>query len=202
MISSKVVSIHEGRVVSSAGVDKRELIQNESSLLIERAYWASPLTVVQHAFISNAGIDESNGDGHLILLPKDPFASAKKIRTFIQETFNLTKIGVVIIDSHSTPFRYGASGIAIGWAGIMPVEDCRGRQDLFGRVIKYERMNFVDGLAAAANIVMGEVDEQTPLVIAREVPRISYTENDTKEDLFVEFDKDTFRILYERFLTE
>jgi F420-0:gamma-glutamyl ligase len=200
VVSSKVVSINEGRAVAQRESDRGILMQTESDLVIPRPYWKSPLTAVHHAFISSAGMDTSNGDGYLILLPKDPFASAASMRNFIRETFGLTDVGVIIIDSHSTPFRYGASGIAIGWSGIVPIEDCRGREDLFGESIKYERMNLVDGLAAAANIIMGEVAERTPVVIARDVPRVEYTERDTKNELFVSLEEDTFRVLYERFL--
>ncbi len=80
------------------------------------------------------------------------------------------------------------------------MEDHRGRTELFGRVIQYERSNLVDGLAAGANVVMGEVDEGVPVVIVRGVPRLVFTEKDTRETLLVPYREDLFRVLYEKFL--
>lgn len=201
LISSKVVAIHQGStVLISAGVDKSALISGAADLIVPRPYWSSPLTVAHHTFLGAAGIDESNGNGYYILLPKDLFASAEILRTWLCQHFGVKELGVVITDSRSMPFRFGATGVALAWAGLEPIEDCRGRKDLFGREIKYERSNLVDGLAAGANVLMGEVDECTPIVLARGIPRVRYTEENTKEQLFVPFKDDTFRALYEKFL--
>ncbi len=200
LISSKVVAIHEGRAVLISEGDKTELIKQEADLIIERPYWPAPLTVAHHTFLGAAGIDESNGDGYYILLPEDIFASAKRLRDWLKSEYKINELGVIITDSHSSPFRYGATGIALGWCGIEPIEDCRGRADLFGRKILYERSNIVDGLAAGATVLMGEVDERIPIVIAREVPRLVFTEANTKDQLLVPFKDDTFRVLYEHYL--
>ena len=200
LISSKVVAIHEGRAVLISDADKKELIKQEADLIIERPYWSSPLTVAHHTFLGAAGIDESNGDGYYILLPDDILASAKRLRDWLKSEYKLNELGVIITDSHSSPFRFGATGIALGWWGIEPIEDCRGRSDLFGRKIQYERSNIVDGLAAGATVLMGEVDERIPVVIAREVPRLVFTEADTRGQLLVPFAEDTFRVLYEKYL--
>ena len=114
-----------------------------------------------------AGIDESNGDGYFILLPEDIFASSSRLRDWLESECKINELGVIITDSRSSPFRYGATGIALGWSGILPIEDCCGPTDLFGRKIQYERSNIVDGLAAGATVLMGEVDERIPVVIAR-----------------------------------
>jgi dihydrofolate synthase / folylpolyglutamate synthase len=200
IISSKVVAIHEGQTKLIWNNDKKKLMEAEADLIIDRPYWPTPLTVKHNAFIGSAGIDESNGDGYYILLPSDVFESAIAIRAWLQAEFNLTDVGVIITDSHSTPFRFGATGVALGWAGILPIEDCRGREDLFKRKIIFERSNLVDGLAAGANVLMGEVDERIPVVIARDVPRIKFRQSNTKEQVFVDYEEDTFRVLYERFL--
>ncbi len=202
LFSSKVVAIHEGRTVPMAEANKQDLIKKTSDLIIPRPHWPSPLTVAHHAFIGAAGIDESNGDGYYVLLPEDIFASAKSLHGWLRSEYKLNELGVIITDSHSVPFRFGATGIALGWWGIEPIEDCRGRMDLFGRIIQYERSNLVDGLAAGANVLMGEVDECTPVVIARDVPRMRYTTVDTREKLLVPFKDDTFRVLYEMYLPE
>ncbi len=200
LVSSKVVAIHEGRTRLIEESSKAELIKEAADLSIPRPYWPAPLTVAQHSFLGAAGIDESNGDGYYILLPGEPFTSARNLCDWLKAQYKINELGVIITDSHSAPFRFGATGVAISWFGIEPIEDCRGRLDLFGRMIQYERSNIVDGLAAGATVVMGEVDECIPVVIARDVPRLQFTEVDTKDSLFVPFKEDTFRVLYERFL--
>lgn len=200
LISSKVVAIHEGRTVLPSQADKLSLVAEAADLVIPRTYCSKPLTIAHNTFLSAAGIDESNGNGYYILLPEDVFASAERIYRWFKEKFNLAEVGVVIVDSHSSPFRFGATGISLGWWGIEPLEDCRGREDLFGRVMKHERSNIVDGLAAGATVLMGEVDECTPVVIAREIPRLKFIDGNTSNHLLAAFAEDTFRVLYERFL--
>jgi dihydrofolate synthase / folylpolyglutamate synthase len=200
-VSSKIVSIYEGNCVPVGNVEKKDLIEQEAELLIPRSYWPSPLTVKHNAFIGTAGIDESNANGHYILLPKDPFKSAKEIQKYLKDRFNIKKIGVVITDSHSVPLRRGAIGVSIGYAGFAPTINYVGKSDLFGREMKIEVGNIVDALAAGAGVVMGETDECQPVVIIRDVPNLTFTEEDTKDSFLVPFEEDTFRVLYERFLT-
>jgi len=200
LISSKVLAIHQGRSVKIEGQDKNSLVEAEADFIVPRPYWPSPLSVAHHAFLGAAGIDESNGDGYYILLPENIFALAEEVHQYLCTKFNVTKLGVIVTDSHSSLFRYGATGVALGWFGLEPVEDHRGRADLFGREIQYERSNLVDGLAAAAVVVSGEVDECMPIVIAREVPNVTFTNTATAEQLFVTYEEDTFRVLYEKFL--
>ncbi len=200
VISSKIVSIHEGNCLPAATTDKSQLIEQEADLLVPRDYWSSPLTVTRNAFIGTAGVDESNANGYLVLLPKDSFASAKTIYEYIKTRFGIEQCGVVVTDSHSTPLRRGAIGVAIGWWGIEPTIDHVGEEDLFGRELKVEVSNLVDGIAAGATVVMGETVECQPVVIARDIPNLSFAETDTKDQLFVSFNEDTFRVLYELFL--
>lgn len=200
LVSSKVAAIHEGRTVPVVGADKAALVAAETDFTISREYYRLPLTVTRHTFLGAAGVDESNGNGYYVLLPEDAFVSAKRLHEHLREQYRLENLGVIITDSHSGPFRYGATGVAIGWWGIDPLEDHRGRIDLFGRVIEYERSNLVDGLAAGATVVMGEVDEGVPVVIARGVPRLVFTDEDTRDRLFVPYREDLFRVLFERFL--
>jgi len=200
LISSKVVAIHEGRCIPKEHNDKKDLALKQAEITIPRDYWGSPVTIVHHAFLGLSGIDESNGDGYLVLLPEDPFRSAQILHDYIVRKFHLNNIGVIITDSQSLPFRYGVTGVAIGWWGIGPLLDHRGRLDLFGRAIVRERSNLVDGLAAGANVVGGEVNEMTPIVIARNVPGLTFTSGNTKEEIFSAYEDDKFRVLYERFL--
>lgn len=202
LISSKVVAIHQGRTVRISDVpNKQSLIKGVSDVVIAREYAPStPLCIAHHTFLGAGGIDESNGNGYYILPPDTIFTFAEEVHEFLLIHHSLTKLGVIITDSHSAPFRYGATGIALGWYGIEPIEDHKGRTDLFGRAIKYERSNIVDGLAAGATVVSGEVDECIPVVIARGVPRLTFVKGNTKDELFVPFSEDYFRVLYERFL--
>ncbi len=199
-ISSKIVAIGEGRCVAKAGIDKASLVQREAVISIPRSYATKPLTITNYAFISAAGIDESNGDGYYVLLPEDAFQSAARIHAWATAQFGCTKLGVVITDSHSGPFRQGATGIAIGFWGIAPLISHIGKEDLFGRVIQHERSNMVDGIAAASNLVMGETNECQPLAIVRDVPGITFVAGNHKDALFVGPTEDTFRVLYEQYL--
>ncbi len=199
VFSSKVVAIHEGRCVPIAEVEKADLVASESELSIPRPYWGTPLTVRHGAFIGTAGVDESNADEHYILLPEKPFASAELLHAHLQKQFNIKNLGVIIADSHSSPLRRGATGVAIGWWGFEPTINHVGEADLFGRVLRLEVSNLADSIAAGANIVMGETDECQPIVIVRNIPRITFTEKNTKDMLLVGFENDTFRVLYERF---
>lgn len=200
LMSSKIVAIGEGRTIRHDQVVKEELVASEADLLVPRSYWKSPLTVIRSAFIGTSGIDESNAGDYLVLLPEDAFKSAQKVHRYLKERFNVENIGVVVTDSHSQPLRRGATGVSVGFWGIEPVVDHIGKEDLFGRKIKIEQSNLVDGLAAAATVVMGEVDECQPVVIARGVPDLTFTEENKKDTLFVPFEEDTFRVLYEKYL--
>ena len=199
LITSKVVSIHEGRCVPIANIEKSNLIQTEAELLYHPDPVRRPLTVVHHALISSAGIDESNGDGYYTLLPEDSFASAEKIHTYLKDTFGLKEFGVIITDSHSVPFRYGALSIAIGCHGFEPIASHTGKEDLFGRVMVYSKTNLPDALAGGATLVSGECDEAYPIVIARDVPGIAFTERDVRDSFFVTYEEDIFAPLFTQF---
>ncbi len=200
-VSSKVVAIHEGNCVPVDSIDKKELVAKEAELCIPRTYWSSPLTIKHSAFIGTAGIDESNADGHYVLLPKDPFASAKSIHDYLTKRFAIKNIGVVITDSHSSPLRRGATGVAIGFWGFHPTINHVGKPDLFGREFRIEVSNIADALAAGAGLVMGETDECQPVVIIRDTPSVTFVDAHTKDELFVSFADDTLRVLYEDFLS-
>lgn len=201
-ISSKVVSLHEGHCVTMQGVKKMDLVAQEAELVIPRPYWSSPLTVKHGAFIGAAGVDESNANGHYVLLPKNPFLSAENIYTHIQKQCPMRTFGVIITDSHSAPLRRGALGVAIGWWGFKPTINHVGKPDLFGREMRVEVSNLADALAAGAGIVMGETNECQPVVIIRGAPHVTFVEGNTKKELCVPFADDTFRVLYEAWVSK
>ena len=118
-------------------------------------------------FLPNAGIDESNApDGMVTLLPENPDASAVRVRTEIKERYG-KDVAVLVIDSRTHAMRLGVSGVAIGVAGIRPITDERGKKDLFGHELQVTRRAVADGLASAAELLMGEADECTPAVLIR-----------------------------------
>lgn len=203
LISSKVIAIHQGRCLPGNDEALRQkLIAQEAEVAIQREYWETPLTIKNHAFIGSAGVDQSNGDGHYILLPENPFVFAQELHNYIRERHKVKSVGVIITDSHSQPFRYGATGIALAFWGLEPLQDHIGREDLFGRQIVAERSNLIDGLASGAVVVSGEVNECRPVVIARNVPNVTFVEGNKKDELFVSPGDDLFRVLYERYIKE
>lgn len=168
-ISSKVVSIHEGRTVPIEGTDKEKLVEQEAEWLIRfpRNTHKKLFTLNKGSLASSAGIDQSNGNGYFILYPTDPFKSAKRLRSFLIKQYGLKKLGVLITDSTSMPLRRGAIGFALSWDGFVPLKDYRTKPDLFGRPFRGEVANIADGLAAGVVVAMGEGNERTPLVIVR-----------------------------------
>lgn len=126
--------------------------------------------------LANAGIDRSNvqqtdrGE-RVLLLPKDPDASAADIR---KELVRLSgaEIGVVINDSIGRAWRMGTIGTAIGVSGLSALQDKRGEPDLFGFRLRTTEVAGADEIAAAASIVMGQSDEGTPVVLLRGLKRL------------------------------
>jgi len=133
------------------------------------------LLIVEHKLgliSANAGIDHSNvsGDPDVMLrLPADPDASARAIRARLGELTG-ARPPVLIIDSHGRPWRWGTVGVAIGLSGLAPVQDFRGRPDLFGERLTHTDVGFTDQIAAAASLLMGQAAEGCPVVLVRGLP--------------------------------
>ncbi|ELZ75084.1 coenzyme F420-0:L-glutamate ligase [Haloferax volcanii] len=121
----------------------------------------------------NAGIDRSNVPDHdLLLLPKRPSESAERIRAGVDAD------RVVVTDTCGRPFRHGQRGVAIGWAGLSASRDWRGEADRDGRELGVTVESVVDELAAAANLVQGEGDGGTPVVVVRDFEWGDHGESD------------------------
>lgn len=125
--------------------------------------------------LANAGIDASNvegGDaGTVLLWPVDPDASARAIRAALRQESG-AQVAVVIADSMGRAWRIGTVGTAIGCAGLMVLEDRRGRAvDLYGRTLQATVIAIADSVAAMAALAMGEGDEGTPVVLVRGAAR-------------------------------
>lgn len=195
-VSSKVVSIGEGRCVPIEGVDKEKLIEAEADWYMKApktSRWRKRFTIARGTMAGSAGIDESNGDGYYILYPKDAFLSARRMRTWLRKAYHVDKLAVVITDSTSLMLRRGAIGFALAWDGIDPLRDYRGTSDVFGRRIQVEMANLIDALAASAVLLMGEGAEQTPLAVISDAKNISFKNRSPKKDqLVVAPDDDVF----------
>jgi dihydrofolate synthase / folylpolyglutamate synthase len=179
VITSKIVSLAERRVVKIGTVDKRELVKREAEYYIENeGKYGMMLTIKQGILIPMAGIDESNGAGHYILWPKNAQATANRVRRSLARRLRVRALGVIITDSKTTPLRWGTTGVAIAHSGFAALKSYIGRPDLFGRALTVTKSNLVDGLAAAAVAVMGEGDERTPLAVIEDLPFIQFQRRD------------------------
>jgi len=142
---------------------------------------------------ANAGVDKSNveGERNVVLLPKNPDASAQKIR---QEIKRLTgcDVAVIVSDTHGRPFRMGEINVAIGVAGIKPIRDRRGEKDLFGYVLRIKQTAVADELASAAELVIGQANEGIPAAIIRGY-NYQATESASATELTRPKEKDLFR---------
>ena len=192
VVAQKIVSKAEGRIVrlrqvtpstearrlaAETGKDARlvEVILGESSQVLRTR---ADLIIVEHrlGFVcANAGVDRSNveqdatDDESVTLLPADPDRSARQLAEGLRARTN-RRVAVVISDSHGRAFRVGAIGVAIGVAGLVPVEDRRGEPDLFGYRLRVTDVGRGDEIASAASLLMGQTAEATPIVLLRGVP--------------------------------
>lgn len=178
VISQKVVSKAEGMVRCLSDMEPSdrareladelgkeaavvELVLSESKEIL-RAERGVLITETHHGFVcANAGIDASNlpEDGTVCLLPKDPDASARRIRSELGAA-------VVVADSFGRAWRLGQAEVAIGCAGLAPLDDWRGRQDARGRELAATAIAVADQIAAAADLVRSK-DSGVPAAVVR-----------------------------------
>ena len=125
------------------------------------------LTINDGMIAPNAGIDKSNcPQGKIVLYPKDSFKTANELRKKFLKKHGI-KIGIVISDSRLMPTRIGCTGIAVGVSGFYPVDDERGKTDLYGKKLKVTFKATADCLATIGVFMMGESNESIPLVVIR-----------------------------------
>ena len=187
VISSKFLAVSEGRVVKLGSVragrrakqlaadyrmDERlcELVLRESDEIVGGI--PGFLLASKNGLLTpNAGIDKSNvKHGSVVLYPRRPEVSAWRIREALKLSRGVSVV-VVICDSRLSPTRRGTTGVAVASSGIEAVLDMRGRKDLFGNVLKVTSQSVADDLSSAAEILMGESDEATPIVLVRGLSR-------------------------------
>jgi len=142
----------------------------------------------------SAGIDKSNVEGadSYLLLPENPDISAGKLKRGIEKLTG-ERIAVVVSDTYSRPFRRGQVDFAIGFSGIAPIIDYRGKPDLFGYRLRFKYVAVVDELASAAELVKGQGAEKAPVVIIKGLRGIDLVEGYSSRDLKISRREDVFR---------
>lgn len=178
-IASTIVAKSEGRfrylddyypspratqIASAIGKDPRfvqAVIDESTEILLQQPFILS-MTRFGHICV-NAGIDQSNvGEGRILLLPKDPQASAERIRSRLSK-----KCAVIITDTCGRPFRSGVTGVAIGCSGIAGLRDWRGVPDMHGKKLEITLEAIADEIAGMANLLIGEAGAGTPVAVIR-----------------------------------
>jgi coenzyme F420-0:L-glutamate ligase/coenzyme F420-1:gamma-L-glutamate ligase len=208
IVSSKYVSMSEGSVMN---LDKVKVGRKAKSLASEYhmsaklaeltlreadyIYKGIPgflLAVKNGVMAPNAGIDKSNvPQGFVVLYPSEPFKSAENLRRRFLVNLGI-KVGVVIADSRLMPTRIGTIGVALASAGFEPVEDQRGKRDLFGNILKVTLKAVSDSIAATGVAVMGEGSESTPIAVIRGIRVIATDRKLSWHDMAVDARQDIY----------
>jgi coenzyme F420-0:L-glutamate ligase/coenzyme F420-1:gamma-L-glutamate ligase len=208
VVAQKVVSKAEGRMRELAGV-----VAGDEAMRIAKQLIADPdprlvqvildesvrvlrservlITETRHGFVcANSGVDQSNIDepGVVTLLPEDPDASARLIRTRVQELCG-ADVGVIVSDTFGRPWRLGIVNVAIGIAGLPALIDLRGTPDDAGREMHATVLAIADDLASAAGVVMRKT-ARAPVVVIR---GLDLTGDGTGRDLVRPPAEDVFR---------
>ncbi len=175
-ITSKIISLCQGRVVQKSSISKQDLIKQEadSVLYTESNPYDLYLTIKDNILIPSAGIDESNSNGVYILYPQNIQTVAYTVWQYLRAKFSIENLGVIIIDSHTTPMRRGVTGITLGWCGFEPLYSYVNKPDIYGNLMRVTQINILDALATTAVFVMGEGSEQTPMAVINNAPKISF----------------------------
>lgn len=203
VVTSKIVSICEGNIIPISEKDKYEIVMEEAEYYIPKELnkYNSTVTVKHNLLACAAGLDESNGNGNYILLPRNPQKTANDIRRYLVNRFSINNVGVIITDSRSIPLQRGTIGAALAHSGFASLNDYIGKEDLFGRNFEVSMSNISQGLAGAAVLAMGEGTEQTPLAIVTDIPFVQFIGHDPDkqelQELKTTFETDIFHQLLE-----
>ena len=188
MLAHKIVSKAEGRLRRLGDVEPGErardlaaehdkdpravqVVLDETATLL-RAERGVLICETRHGYVcANAGVDASNSadPDELVLLPLDPDASARALRARIGELRGVWP-AVIVSDSFGRAWRLGQTDVAIGAAGIAPLDDWRGRQDSAGRELRATAIAIADSIAAAADLARAK-DSREPAVVVRGLDR-------------------------------
>jgi len=186
VVTQKIVSKAEGAIVDLTTIDPSpvatefarrfdrdarqvEVVLREAKRVVRMANGVI-ITETQHGFVcANGGIDASNvgpASGSIVtLLPRDPDASADRIRAAIRARLD-HDLPVIVSDSFGRPWRFGIVDVAIGVSGLLPLDDLRGEPDADGRIMRSTVRAVADELASAAELVLGKTARR-PLALIR-----------------------------------
>ena len=186
VITQKIVSKAEGAIVDLTTIEPRpevieyakqfdrdprqvELVLREAKRVV-RMENGLVITETHHGFVcANGGIDASNvgpRSGDVVtLLPRDPDASADRIREAVRDRLD-HDVPVIVSDSFGRPWRFGIVDVAIGVSGLLPLDDLRGTPDADGRVMKSTVRAVADEIASAAELVLGKTAGR-PIALVR-----------------------------------
>ncbi|NKI45348.1 coenzyme F420-0:L-glutamate ligase [Streptomyces physcomitrii] len=154
LVTSKIVSKAEGRILAAA--DRESAIDAETVRVVARRGALRIVENRQGLVMAAAGVDASNTpEGTVLLLPEDPDASARAIRTGLRDTLGV-EVGVLLTDTFGRPWRNGLTDVAIGAAGVRVLDDLRGGEDAHGNPLSATVVATADELAAAADLVKGK----------------------------------------------
>jgi coenzyme F420-0:L-glutamate ligase / coenzyme F420-1:gamma-L-glutamate ligase len=188
VIAHKVVSKAEGRVRRLDEIEPGEralalarehdknprLVQAvlDEAAEVLRAHEGTLICETHHGFVcANAGVDQSNasGDGELVLLPADPDGSARRLRSDLAAARGV-RPAVVVADSFGRAWRLGQVDVALGVAGLTPLDAWAGRPDAYGRILNVTSIAVADAVAAAADLARAK-DALRPVVLVRGLER-------------------------------
>ncbi len=210
VVTQKVVSKAEGAVVDLRTVtpgaeaidwarqwdrDPRQIqVVLDEAARIVRMQNGVLIVETHHGFVcANAGVDASNVgplSGDLVtLLPRDPDASATRIRSALRDRFG-ADLAVVISDSFGRPWRWGIVDVALGVSGLLPLEDLRGQPDADGRVMRTTVRAVADELASAAELALGKTAGRPVALVRGAQPPAG---EGTSRDLVIPPANDLFR---------
>ncbi|MFI7134576.1 coenzyme F420-0:L-glutamate ligase [Nonomuraea sp. NPDC050153] len=170
VVTSKIVSKAEGRVRRAP--DRSQAIQDETERVVARR-GDTVISQTRHGFVmAAAGVDASNTEpGTVLLLPEDSDASARRIRKGLA-----VRAGVIVSDTFGRPWRHGLTDVAIGVAGVRPLDDFRGASDGYGNELSATVTALADEIAGAAELVKGKL-AGVPVAIVRGLSHL-VTEDD------------------------
>lgn len=158
VVTSKIVSKSEGRVVPES--EREDALEAETVTVVatkETPRGTTRIVRTHHGLVlAAAGIDASNApSGHVLLLPRDPDASARALRQRLHEITGVS-VGVIVTDTLGRPWRDGLTDCAIGVAGVTVLDDLRGLPDAQGRAMEATVIAVADEIASAADLVKGK----------------------------------------------
>jgi coenzyme F420-0:L-glutamate ligase len=188
VVAQKVVSKAEGRIEETD--DVVEVVLREARA-VRRRRGDLVIAETEHGFVcASAGVDRSNapGDGWVVLLPRDPDASAIRIRAALEQRFGIAP-AVVVSDSFGRAWRRGTTDVALGIAGLTPLVDLKGTRDAMGYELHGTEIAVADEIAGAAELVMGKT-EGIPAALVRGVDVFG---DGRGADLLMPRDRDLFR---------